>query len=80
MASDEDLAVSDAALWMLLLSRLAAVTTDERLELRNSKFMIFLPSRLSIYTAQAPFKHCSEYSMLMETSLVPKHGRCVYSL
>jgi hypothetical protein len=38
LASGDDLAVSDAALWMLLLLRLAAVTTDERLELRNSKF------------------------------------------
>lgn len=37
MASGDDLAVSDAALWMLLLLRLTAVTTDERLELRNSK-------------------------------------------
>lgn len=36
MASGKDLAVSDAALWMLLLLRLTAVTTDERLELRNS--------------------------------------------
>jgi hypothetical protein len=80
MASDEDLAVSDAALWMLLLSRLAAVTTDERLELRNSKFMVVLLNRLSIYATQAPFKLCSGYSMLMETSLVLKLGRCVYSL
>ena len=37
MASGKDLAVSDAALWMLLLLRLTSVTTDERLELRNSK-------------------------------------------
>ena len=37
LASGDVLAVSDAALWMLLLLRLAAVTTDERLELRNSK-------------------------------------------
>ena len=37
MASGDDLAVSDAALWMLLLLRLTAVTTDDRLELRNSK-------------------------------------------
>ncbi|EKD15974.1 uncharacterized protein L3040_003411 [Drepanopeziza brunnea f. sp. 'multigermtubi'] len=36
MASGDDLAVSDAALWMLLLLRLTAVTTDDRLELRNS--------------------------------------------
>lgn len=37
LASGKDLANSDAALWMLLLLRLTAVTTDERLELRNSK-------------------------------------------
>jgi hypothetical protein len=37
MASGADLTISDAALWMLLLLRLTAVTTDERLELRNSK-------------------------------------------
>lgn len=36
MASGDDRAVSDAALWMLLLLRLTSVTTDERLELRNS--------------------------------------------
>jgi len=39
LASGDDLAVSDAALWMLLLLRLTAVTTDERLELRNSKLI-----------------------------------------
>jgi hypothetical protein len=37
MAAGKDLAVSDAALWMLLLLRLTAVTSDDRLELRNSK-------------------------------------------
>lgn len=37
MASGDDRAISDAALWMLLLLRLASVTTDERLELRNSE-------------------------------------------
>lgn len=37
MASGDDRAVSDAALWMLLLLRLTAVATDERLELRNSE-------------------------------------------
>ena len=36
-ASGDDRAVSDAALWVLLLLRLTAVTTDDRLELRNSK-------------------------------------------
>lgn len=40
LASGDDLAVSDAALWMLLLLRLTAVTTDERLELRNSELLI----------------------------------------
>ncbi|TVY60725.1 Protein MON2-like protein, partial [Lachnellula suecica] len=42
MASGKDLAVSDAALWMLLLLRLTAVTTDERLELRNSAIQTLL--------------------------------------
>lgn len=40
MASGDDLAISDAALWMLLLLRLTAVTTDERLELRNSELLL----------------------------------------
>lgn len=39
MASGDNRAVSDAALWMLLLLRLTSVTTDERLELRNSKWL-----------------------------------------
>ncbi|KAG4441682.1 hypothetical protein IFR05_002816 [Cadophora sp. M221] len=42
MASGDDLAVSDAALWMLLLLRLTAVTADERLELRNSAIQTLL--------------------------------------
>lgn len=42
MASGDDLSVSDAALWMLLLQRLTAVTTDDRLELRNSKLPLGL--------------------------------------
>ncbi|PMD48251.1 endosomal peripheral membrane protein-like protein [Hyaloscypha variabilis F] len=42
LAAGDDLAVSDAALWMLLLLRLAAVTTDERLELRNSAIQTLL--------------------------------------
>ena len=45
MASGDDLSVSDAALWMLLLQRLTAVTTDDRLELRNSKSRDVLRSR-----------------------------------
>lgn len=36
MASKGDDEASNAALWMLLLLRLTAVTADERLELRNS--------------------------------------------
>jgi len=39
--SAEDRTHSDAALWMILLMRLTAVTTDDRLELRNSKRFIF---------------------------------------
>lgn len=35
-ATSEDDSVSHAALWLILLLRLTAVTTDERLELRNS--------------------------------------------
>ncbi|KAK2626772.1 hypothetical protein QTJ16_003947 [Diplocarpon rosae] len=42
VASGDDLAVSDAALWMLLLLRLTAVTTDERLEVRNSAIQTLL--------------------------------------
>lgn len=32
---------SNAALWMLLLLRLTAVTSDQRLELRKSKYFYF---------------------------------------
>lgn len=39
-AAIEDRTVSHAALWLILLLRLTAVTTDERLELRNSKSML----------------------------------------
>ncbi|KFZ09242.1 hypothetical protein V502_08860 [Pseudogymnoascus sp. VKM F-4520 (FW-2644)] len=35
-AKSDDQAVSNAALWLLLLHRLTTVTTDERLELRNT--------------------------------------------
>ncbi|RDL41810.1 ARM repeat-containing protein [Venustampulla echinocandica] len=42
MASGTDIGVSDAALWMLLLLRLTAVTTDDRLELRNSAIQTLL--------------------------------------
>jgi hypothetical protein len=41
--SSEDRGTSAAALWMLLLLRLAAVTTDDRLELRNSKIVPIHP-------------------------------------
>ena len=40
MAAGQDIAVSDAALWMLLLLRLTAVTSDDRLELRNSECVL----------------------------------------
>ncbi|EDO02258.1 hypothetical protein SS1G_04734 [Sclerotinia sclerotiorum 1980 UF-70] len=46
-ASGDDRAVSDAALWMLLLLRLTSVTADERLELRNSGSKHYWPSTLS---------------------------------
>jgi hypothetical protein len=36
-AADPSNPSSDAALWMLLLLRLTNVTTDDRLELRNSE-------------------------------------------
>lgn len=38
LAADESHPGSGAALWMLLLLRLTSVTTDERLELRNSEY------------------------------------------
>jgi hypothetical protein len=37
-AGSDDQSVSNAALWLLLLHRLTTVTTDERLELRNSMY------------------------------------------
>ncbi|KAJ4266354.1 Endocytosis and vacuole integrity protein [Fusarium torreyae] len=42
MAADHDHKSSDAALWMLLLLRLTNVTTDDRLELRNSAIQTLL--------------------------------------
>ncbi|RCI10166.1 hypothetical protein L249_8628 [Ophiocordyceps polyrhachis-furcata BCC 54312] len=42
LAADGEQKGSDAALWMLLLLRLTAVTTDERLELRNSAIQTLL--------------------------------------
>ncbi|KAI9730301.1 MAG: hypothetical protein M1818_008204 [Claussenomyces sp. TS43310] len=41
-ASSEDVAASNAALWMLLLLRLTTVTADDRLELRNSAIQTLL--------------------------------------
>jgi len=38
--SGADDGTSNAALWLLLLLRLTAVTTDDRLELRNSKLSL----------------------------------------
>lgn len=46
-ATSDDASVSHAALWLILLLRLTTVTTDERLELRNSKLT---PSFYSIHT------------------------------
>lgn len=50
LAADPSHPGSGAALWMLLLLRLTSVATDERLELRNSKYRA--PSRdlLSLLT------------------------------
>lgn len=42
MAADHEHKCSDAALWMLLLLRLTNVTTDDRLELRNSAIQTLL--------------------------------------
>ncbi|PHH73715.1 hypothetical protein CDD80_3618 [Ophiocordyceps camponoti-rufipedis] len=42
LAADDEQKGSDAALWMLLLLRLTAVATDERLELRNSAIQTLL--------------------------------------
>ncbi|KAF7562903.1 hypothetical protein G7046_g1210 [Stylonectria norvegica] len=42
MAADQSSKGSDAALWMLLLLRLTKVTTDDRLELRNSAIQTLL--------------------------------------
>lgn len=42
MAADQSYRGSDAALWMLLLLRLTNVTTDDRLELRNSAIQTLL--------------------------------------
>jgi hypothetical protein len=46
MAADPNHAASDAALWMLLLLRLTTVTTDDRLELRNSMLLVIDPNKL----------------------------------
>jgi hypothetical protein len=44
-ASSNDTSSSNSALWMLLLLRLTVVTTDERLELRNSEFQLLITRR-----------------------------------
>lgn len=75
MASGDDRAVSDAALWMLLLLRLTAVPTDERLELRNSEFCFAVDSSRLTYCLQALYKLYLEYLMSMAINLVLKHGR-----
>ena len=40
-ASNDDQTAGNAALWMLLLLRLTTVTSDSRLELRNSKSKLY---------------------------------------
>lgn len=50
-ASAADETDSKAALWMLLLLRLTDVTTDDRLELRNSK-ICFNPHVMLMLTYQ----------------------------
>ena len=52
LANDTQHPGSGAALWMLLLLRLTAVTTDQRLELRNSKPAHLLLLRYHILTIQ----------------------------
>lgn len=42
-AADSQDPSSDAALWMLLLLRLTNVTADDRLELRNSTYLLASP-------------------------------------
>lgn len=79
--SGSDYATSNAALWMLLLLRLTAVTTDDRLELRNSEFIFDLWSVMFKLTSfQVLFRHSSEFSTLMEISLVLRPGSCASSL
>ncbi|KAG9230550.1 endosomal peripheral membrane protein-like protein [Amylocarpus encephaloides] len=63
MASGEDLAVSDAALWMLLLQRLTAVTVDERLELRNSA----IQTLLRIFDAYGDQLNSEAWSMCLKS-------------
>lgn len=56
-AKSDDQAVSNAALWLLLLHRLTTVTTDERLELRNSTYFTSFLLVLKLTTCR-----CNSYS------------------
>ncbi|RFU36309.1 hypothetical protein B7463_g41, partial [Scytalidium lignicola] len=63
LASGEGSTVSDAALWMLLLSRLTAVTADDRLELRNSA----IQTLLRIFDAYGDQLGSEAWSMCLRT-------------
>lgn len=78
LASHPDKDGSSAALWMLLLLRLTAVTTDQRLELRNSAIQILLriihaygsslgPQAWTICTKYVIFKLLSSIEERLET-------------
>lgn len=78
LASHPDKDGSSAALWMLLLLRLTAVTTDQRLELRNSAIQILLrivhaygsslgPQAWSICTKYVIFKLLSSIEHRLES-------------
>ncbi|KAH8808591.1 endosomal peripheral membrane protein-like protein [Xylogone sp. PMI_703] len=63
LASGEDRLASDSALWMLLLSRLTAVTADDRLELRNSA----IQTLLRIFDAYGDQLSSEAWSMCLRT-------------
>ncbi|RAL63468.1 hypothetical protein DID88_003888 [Monilinia fructigena] len=65
-ASGNDRAVSDAALWMLLLLRLTSVTADERLELRNSA----IQTLLRIFDAYGDQLSAVAWSMCLKSSFL----------
>lgn len=68
------------ALWMLLLLRLTGVSKDQRAEVRNGKSLFRYRLRVVSYLeviSQVQFKHCLEYSILMDINLAPKHGLLV---